>query len=212
MSSSFLYFLQLKSKFCDKEFMIWATVSSWSCFCSLHRACPSLAPKNIINLILVLAIWWCLMVCVEYSLLYLEEGICYDQCILLAKLSVNLCPASFHTPLSNLSLLQVSLDFLLLHSSSLWWNGHFFFVLILEGLVDLHRTILFQPLQHYCLGHRLGVLWYWMVCVGNKQKPFCCFWDCNRVLHFRLFCWLWGLLHLFYVILSHSSRYNGHLS
>ena len=39
--------------------MIWATVSSWSCFCWLYRASPSLAAKNIINLILVLTIWWC---------------------------------------------------------------------------------------------------------------------------------------------------------
>ena len=36
--------------------MIWATVSSWSCFCWLYRASPSLAAKNIINLISVLTI------------------------------------------------------------------------------------------------------------------------------------------------------------
>ena len=39
--------------------MIWATVSSWSCFCWLYRASPSLAAKNIINLVSVLTIWWC---------------------------------------------------------------------------------------------------------------------------------------------------------
>ena len=39
------------------EFMIWATVSSWSYFCLLCRASPSLAAKNIINLISVLTIW-----------------------------------------------------------------------------------------------------------------------------------------------------------
>ena len=33
------------------EFMIWATVSSWSCFCQLYRASPSLAAKNKISLI-----------------------------------------------------------------------------------------------------------------------------------------------------------------
>ena len=44
--------------------MIWATVSSWSCFCWLW--------------------WWC--PCVESSLVSLEEGVCYDQCVLLAKL------------------------------------------------------------------------------------------------------------------------------
>ena len=34
-----------------------ATVSSWSCFCWLYRASPSLAAKNIINLISVLTVW-----------------------------------------------------------------------------------------------------------------------------------------------------------
>ena len=38
--------------------MIWATVSSQSCFCWLYRASPSSTAKNLINLILVLAIWW----------------------------------------------------------------------------------------------------------------------------------------------------------
>ena len=64
--------------------MIWATVSSWSCFCWMYRASPSLAASNIINLILVLAIWWC--PCVESSLVLLEEGVCCEQCILLVKL------------------------------------------------------------------------------------------------------------------------------
>ena len=39
--------------------MIWATISSWSCFYWLYRASPSLAAKNIINLISLLIIWWC---------------------------------------------------------------------------------------------------------------------------------------------------------
>ena len=49
-----------------------------------YRDSPSLAAKNIINLILVLTIWWC--PCVESALVLLEEGVCYDQCVLLAKL------------------------------------------------------------------------------------------------------------------------------
>ena len=83
-SSGFLYFLRFQSEFGNKEFMIWATVSSQSCFCWLYRASPSLAAKNIINLILVLTIWWCS--CVEQSLVLLEEGVCYYQWVLLAKL------------------------------------------------------------------------------------------------------------------------------
>ena len=47
-------------------------------------------------------------------------------------------------------LLQVFLDFLLLHSSPPWWKGHLFLVLVLGHLVGLHRTV--QLLQHSCLG------------------------------------------------------------
>ena len=82
-STGFPYFLQFKSEFGNKEFMIWATVSSWSCFCWLCRVSPSLAAKNIINLILLFTIWWCPFV--ESCLLLLEEGTCYDQCILLPQ-------------------------------------------------------------------------------------------------------------------------------
>ena len=74
-------------------------------------------------------------------------------------------------------------------------KGHLFWVLVLEGLVGLHRTVQLELLQYYCLGHRLGLLWYWMVCLGNEQRSFCRFWDCTQVLHFGLFHWLRWLLH-----------------
>ena len=41
--------------------MIWATVSSQSYFCWPYRSSPSLAAKNIVNLILVLTIWWSIL-------------------------------------------------------------------------------------------------------------------------------------------------------
>ena len=44
-------------------------------------------------------------------------------------------------------LLQVFLDFLVLHSSPLWCNGHIFWVLILEGLVGLHAAAAAKLLQ-----------------------------------------------------------------
>ena len=66
-------------------------------------------------------------------------------------------------------LLQVFLDFLPLHSSPLKWKGHLFWVLILEGLVGLHRTIQLQLLQHYWSGHRLRLLWYWMVALETNR-------------------------------------------
>ena len=65
-------------------------------------------------------------------------------------------------------LLQVSLHFLLLHSCLLWWKGHVFLILVLEGLVGLHRAVWLQLLQHYWLGHRLELLWYWLVCLETN--------------------------------------------
>ena len=64
--------------------MVCAIVRSQSCFCGLYRICPSLTAENIISLILVLTIWLC--PCVDSSLVLLEEVVCYDQCVLLAKL------------------------------------------------------------------------------------------------------------------------------
>ena len=168
--------------------MIWATVSSWSCFCWLYRA-PSFPAKNIINLILVLAIWWC--PCVESSLVLLEEGVCYDS-VFSWQNSISLCPAFFRTPRPNFPI-----------TPGISWLPTFAFLSpimkmtyslgVLEDLVGLQRTIQIQLLQHSGLGLRLGLLWYWMVCLGNEQRSFCLFWDCTQVLHFRLFCWLWGL-------------------
>ena len=173
--------------------MIWATISPCSWFCWLYRASPSLAAKNIMNLILVLTISWC--PCVESSLVLLEEGVFYDQCILLAKLLLVFALLHFVLQGQICLLLQVSLDFLLLHSSPLWWKGHLWQVLVLEGFLGLHRTVQLQLLQHCWSEHRLGLLWYWIICLGNGTS-FCHFWDCIQS-HFGLFHWLWWLLHFF---------------
>ena len=146
--------------------MIWATVSSRSCFCWLYRASPSLATRNIINLISLLTIWWC--PCVVTSCV-VGRG-----CLLWLVHSLGktlLAFALLHFVLQGqiFLLLQVFLDFLLLHSSPLWWKGHLFCMLVLEGLIGLHRTIQLQLLQHYCAAYRLGLLLYWMVCLGNEQ-------------------------------------------
>ena len=44
-----------------------------------------------------------------------------------------------------------------------------FGVLVLEGVVGLHRTIQVQLLQHYWSEHRLGLLWYWMVALETNR-------------------------------------------
>ena len=100
--------------------------------------------------------------------------------------SVSLCPASFCTPRPNWPV-----------TPGISWLPTFAFqspimkrtsfgVLVLEGLVGLHRTVQLQLLQHYWSGHRLGLLWYWVECLGSKQRSFCHFWDCIQVLHFGL--------------------------
>ena len=174
--------------------MIWATVSSQSCFCWLYRVSPSLAANNIINLISILTICWCS--CVESSLVLLEEGFCYAS-VFSWENSVGLYPASFCTPRPNLPVTPgISWLPTFAFQSPTMKRTHFW-VLVLEGLVHLHRTVQLQLLQHYWLENRVEFLQYWMVYLGNEQRSFCRFWDCIQVLPFRLFCWLWGLLHFF---------------
>ena len=144
--------------------MIWATVSSWSCFCWLYRTSPSLAAKNIINLILVLTNWWC--PCAEYFLVLVEEGACYDQWVPLQN-SISLCPASFCTPRPSLPVTP-SISWLPTFAFQSPIMKKTSFLGVLESLVSLHRTFQLQLLQHYWSGHRLGLLWYWMVFLGNR--------------------------------------------
>ena len=173
--------------------MIWARVSSWSCFCWLYRAYPPLAAKNVINLISVLTIWWC--PCVESSLVLLEEGVCYDQCILLAELYY---PLPCFIPYSKAKFACHSRCFLTSYFCiPVLYNEKDIFFQCSRRSSGLHRTIQLQLLQRYWSGHRLGLPWYWVVCLGNKRRSFCRFWDCIQILHFGLFCWLWWLLHFF---------------
>ena len=82
--------------------------------------------------------------------------------------SVSLWPASFCTPRPNFPVTPGSswLPTFAFQSPIMKWIS--FWVLVLEGLVGLHWTV--QLLQHYWWGHRLGLPWYWMVCLGNEQR------------------------------------------
>ena len=153
-SSGFPYFLQFKSEFDNKEFMIWATVSSLSCFFFwLYRASPCLAAKNIINLSSVLTIWWC--PCVKSSLVLLEEGVCYDSAFSWQN-SISLCPASFCIPRLNLPVTPgVSWLPIFAFQSPIMKRTSFSGVSS-KVLVGLHKTIQLQLLQRYWLGHTLG--------------------------------------------------------
>ena len=121
--------------------MIWATVSSWSCFCWLYRASTSLAAKNIISPILVLTIWWC--PCVVFS------WVVGRRCLLKLLHSLGktlLAFALLHSVFQGqISLfLQASLDSQFCIPAPYNEKDIFFWVLVLEGLVGLHRTVNFS--------------------------------------------------------------------
>ena len=175
--------------------MIWLIVIYSSCFCWLYGASPFLAVKNIINLI--------------FSINHLVMSICRviswvvgKGCLLWPACSLDktlLVFALFHFVFQGQVCLLFwgSLDFLFLHSNPLWWKGHIFSLLVLEGAAGLYRNSQLQLLWYPWLVHTLGLLWCWTVFLGNKLGSFCCFWGCNQVLHFGLICWLWVLLHFF---------------
>ena len=71
------------------------------------------------------------------------------KCVLLAKL-LDFHLLHFVLQVSNCLLLQVSLNFLLLHSSPLKWKWYSFGVFILEGLVGLHATKSLQSCLTLC--------------------------------------------------------------
>ena len=84
----------------------------------------------------------------------------------------SLCPASFCTPRPNLPV-----------TSGIFWLPTFVFqspIMKRTSFLGVSsrrscRTIQLQLLQHYWLGHRLGLLWYWMVCHWQRTDIICCF-------------------------------------
>ena len=81
--------------------------------------------------------------------------VCYDQCVLWQN-SVSLCPASFCSPRPNLPITPGISWLPTFAFQSPLMKRTSFLVLVLKGLVGLHRTIQLQLLQHYGLGPRLG--------------------------------------------------------
>ena len=84
---------------------------------------------------------------------------------------------------------MLSLDFLRLHSSPLWWKGCLFLVLVQKVFIEPLNFSFFSVTGwgidlDYC-----DPEWFAL----ETNRSFCHFWDCIQVLHFRFFCWLWGL-------------------
>ena len=84
--------------------------------------------------------------------MFLKEGVCYDQSVLLAKLLLAFALLCFTLQGKSKYLLTSYFCIKVPYSENL------FGVLVLEGLVGLHRTIQLQLLQHYWSGHRFGLL------------------------------------------------------
>ena len=96
--------------------------------------------------------------------------------------SVSLCPTSFCTTRPNLPVTpDISWLLTFAFQSPMMKKTYFGGVLILEGL---HRVVPLLLLQQFWSVYRLGLPWYWMACLGNKQRSCCHFRDCTQVLHF----------------------------
>ena len=124
-SGGFPYFLQFKSEFCNKDFMTWATVSTWSCFFLILQSLFIFGYKeynqsdfSIDHLVMSMC-----------SVIYCVVG---RGCMLwpvcpLGKTLLAFALLHFILQGQTCLLLHISLDFLLLHSSPLWWKIHVFF-------------------------------------------------------------------------------------
>ena len=152
--------------------MIWATVSSWSCFCWLYRAFSIFGCKEynqshfgVDHLVMSM--------CRVFSCVIGRGCLLWPVCSLGKTL---LAFALLHFILQGQTclLFWISLDFHLLHSNPLWWKGHLYFGVSSRWPVGLHRAIQLHLLWHQS-GHRLGLLWCWAVCLGNKRRSFCHF-------------------------------------
>ena len=72
--------------------------------------------------------------------------------------TISLCSASFCTSRPNLPVTRSTSWLSTFAFQSPMMKRTSFLVLVLEGLVGLHRTVQLPLLQHYWLGHRLGLL------------------------------------------------------
>ena len=153
--------------------MIWAIVSSQSCFCWLYRAFPSLAAKNIINLMSVLTIWWC--PCVVFSCVVGRGCLLWPVCSLGKTLFAFALLYFVHQGQIWL-LLQYLLTCYFCIPVLYDERDIFGSVLVLEGLVGLHRTIQLQLLQHYCLRQDGRVEGCVLIFFCENSKITTCWW------------------------------------
>ena len=147
--------------------MIWATVSSRSCFCWLYsfsifgyKECNQ-SDFGIDHLVMSM----CRVVSWFVGLFAMTSVFSWQN-------SVSLCLVSFCIPRPNLPVTPGISWLPAFAFLSPMMKRTSFLVLVL-GLVGLHRTVQLQLLRHQWLGiHTLGLLWYWVVCLGNKSHVY----------------------------------------
>ena len=176
-----------------------------------HTVSPSLATKNVINLISVLPIWWC--PCISSSLVLLRRILAMMSALSWQN-SVSLCPASFSSPRLILPVTPGISWLPTLAYQSPPMNT--------TSVIGVSSVKFSRSSQDWSAEGSLAsvagawpeLLWCWMACLGNDPISFCYFGDCTQIVHIGnfFFCRLWCLLHFFYGILAHSSHYNGHLN
>ena len=134
----------------DLNFVIWSSwseqVSSWSCFDWLYRASPSLNAKNIINQFSVDQNQKS-----KSSILLLEQGVGYDQCIVLAELLDFACfilSSKDKLPCLSRYFLTSYFNIPVSYDKKDVCVCVCVCVLVLEGPESLHRTIKLQLLWH----------------------------------------------------------------
>ena len=186
--------------------MIWATVSSRSCFSWLYRISPFLTTNNIINLISVLTIWW--YPCINSTLMLFEK--CAFAMTSLDKPLLAFVMFQFVLQGQTCLLFQVSFDLLLFYSPKKKRIFFFSCASSRRSWVALHRTVQLCFLQDWWLGHRHELLWWceWFILEMN-QAQFVIFKIAPKycISDSLVDCEGYSISSL-----SHSSRYNGHLN
>ena len=135
--------------------------------------------KNKINLISVLTIWLMSM-CRVVSFVVGRRCLLWSESFLGKYLLALACFILYYKELALYSRYLLTSSFAFQYPMT---KRISFLVLVLEDLVVLHRTI---QLRLQWLGRRIGLLGYWIVCLGNKQRSLYHFGDCRQVLHFEL--------------------------
>ena len=95
---------------------------------------------------------------------------------------IYLCPVSFCTPSTNLPVIPGTSWFPTFAFESPMMKRISFLGVSFRWSCRSPQNHSISFLQHYWLGPRLGLPWYWMVCLGNDQWSSCHFWDCTQIL------------------------------